>query len=409
MTPSTTSADGKLKTMNVYGLASVAEMLDDSIVYRNLIPLDGRLPGFRDLAKRVGIDGRRVPRKSEPDYARVMVEVLHNARALGGEPTRLQRLIFIGDTRLNDGTAFANLCRAGGWPGIAFIGSEADAPEQLEILAEDDRIMLLANRWAMLADLDRICRERGLAIDAGTAIVLDLDKTTLGARGRNDRVIDAARVTAVRETVASLLGSDFDAPRFETHYTLFNQTQFHPFTTDNQDYLAYLCLILGSDLISATDLADAILSGRLAHFSDFLEQVEGAAAGLPEQLRSLHAEIYSLVKAGDPTPFKAFRYNEYLATVKRMGHLPSDAPVARRLVEEIVITQEVRSCALDWRSRGALLFALSDKPDEASVPNKEQMQLGYAPIHRTPTHAVGASNTDTDHRPGGEPPCSSAI
>ncbi len=409
MTPATTSSDDTSKALDVYGLASVAEMLDDHVVYRNLIPMDSRLPGFRDLAERVGIEGRRIPRKSEPDYARVMIEVLRAARALDGEPTRLQRLIFIGDTRLSDGTAFANLCRAGGWPGIAFIGSETDAPEHMEVLASDDRITLLANRWAMLADLDRTCRERGIVIDAGTAIVLDLDKTTLGARGRNDRVIDAVRVTAVRETVASLLGSDFDASRFEADYALFNRTEFHPFTTDNQDYLAYLCLILGSDLVTASDLAEAIRGGRLTHFTGFLEQVEARAAELPDQLRALHAEIYSLVKAGDPTPFKAFRYNEYLATVKRMGHLPPDTPVARRSAEEIVITQEVRSCALDWRSRGALLFALSDKPDEASVPTNEQIQLGYAPIHRTPTHAIGASDTDTSESPGGRPPCSSDI
>ncbi len=409
MNPFVTSPEGEPKTMNVYGLASVAEILDDGIVYRNLVPMDRRLPSFCDLARRVGIDGRRVPRKSEPDYARVMVEVLCAARALDGGSARLQRLIFIGDTRLNDGTAFANLCLAGGWPGLAFIGSETDTSQHLEVLANGDQVTLVANRWAMLTDLDRICREHGMAIDAETAIVLDLDKTTLGARGRNDHVIDAARVAAVRETVASLLGSDFDASRFEADYALFNRTEFHPFTTDNQDYLAYLCLILGSDLVTASDLAEAIRGDRLTHFAGFLEQVEARAAELPDQLRALHAEIYSLVKAGDPTPFKAFRYNEYLATVQRMGHLPPDTPVTRRLAEEIVITQEVRSCALDWRSRGALVFALSDKPDEASVPNKEQMQLGYAPIHRTPTHAIGASDADTSGGPGGRPRCSSDI
>ncbi len=188
----------------------------------------------------------------------------------------------------------------------AFIGSETDTSQHLEVLANGDQVTLVANRWAMLTDLDRICREHGLAIDAETAIVLDLDKTTLGARGRNDHVIDAARVAAVRETVASLLGSDFDASRFEADYALFNRTEFHPFTTDNQDYLAYLCLILGSDLVTASDLAEAIRGDRLTHFAGFLEQVEARAAELPDQLRALHAEIYSLVKAGGSHALQSF-------------------------------------------------------------------------------------------------------
>jgi hypothetical protein len=58
-------------------------------------------------------------------------------------------------------------------------------------------------------------------------------------------------------------------------------------------------------------------------------------------------------------------------------------------MEEIVITQEVRELALEWRSRGALLFGLSDKPDEASLPTPELEQQGYLPLHRSVTHLVG--------------------
>jgi hypothetical protein len=34
------------------------------------------------------------------------------------------------------------------------------------------------------------------------------------------------------------------------------------------------------------------------------------------------------------------------------------------------------------RQRGALLFGLSDKPDEASLPRPELAQKGYLPLHR---------------------------
>ena len=111
---------------------------------------------------------------------------------------------------------------------------------------------------------------------------------------------------------------------------------------------------------------------------------------LPASLQAIHADIYTRVQQGDPTPFKAFRYNEYLTTTARMGNLDDRASVPRLLADEIVITQEVREIALIWKERGALLFGLSDKPDEASVPSEEQAAEGWLPIHRVETHAVGS-------------------
>jgi hypothetical protein len=55
----------------------------------------------------------------------------------------------------------------------------------------------------------------------------------------------------------------------------------------------------------------------------------------------------------------------------------------------IVMTQEVREMALAWREQGALLFGLSDKPDEASIPQPELAAEGCLPIHRVETHSVG--------------------
>jgi hypothetical protein len=72
-----------------------------------------------------------------------------------------------------------------------------------------------------------------------------------------------------------------------------------------------------------------------------------------------------------------------------MGHLSDDAPVEQLLANEIVVTEEVRAQALEWRSRGALLFGLSDKPDEASMPPQARAAQGWQAIHRVETHAVG--------------------
>ena len=375
--------------MKNLGRTSVSEFLGDRIVYRNLAPVDPRLPPLAQIRSLLGLPDGLVPRKSEPEYARVIAHLLREARAQDRPGIAIERLIYVGDTRLNDGNAFANICRAGGWPGLAFIGSEREDPPQVEVVEVEADMLYLANRWSALGEFDRFCRERGHPPDERAAVIVDLDKTALGARGRNDRVIDRARVDAVRRTVGDLLGAGFDAEGFQVAYDCLNQPRFHPFTSDNQDYLAYVCLILGSGLYDLDPLVDEIQAGKMAGFLQFIDELNARSSELPADLREIHAGIYANVQRGDPTPFKEFRYNEYLTTTARMGNLDDGASIPDLLAGEILITQEVRQVALDWNRQGALLFGLSDKPDEASVPGLELAARGCLPIHRVETHAVG--------------------
>jgi hypothetical protein len=381
--------------LKVYGKTAISEFLGDRIVYRNLVPVDRRLPGLDSFRDQVAIPAGVIPRKSDGDYARAVVHLLGLARRLDAPNARLRRLIFIGDTRLNDGTAFDNLCRAGGWPGLAFIGSETPGPAATEVTySTSGQAIFLSNRWASLLDDSRggfeyFRENQGFQVDEETAVVVDLDKTALGARGRNAEVIDQARVQAVRATVSDLVGAEFDPTAFQAAYNHLNQVEFHPFTRDNQDYLAYICLILGSGLYELQQLVQKIQSNQLETIKAFMAEVEARANDLPPALGQIHRHIYKNVQAGDPTPFKAFRRNEFLATVSRMGHLPDDAPIQDLLKQEILITWEVQALVKQWLERGVLLFGLSDKPDEASLPTAEQAIQGYLPIHRTPTHLVG--------------------
>lgn len=170
-----------------------------------------------------------------------------------------------------------------------------------------------------------------------------------------------------------------------------NQPEFHPFTGDNQDYLAYICLVLGSGLYRLDPVVEAIRSKKLASFEQFIAEVDARCGELPAELAAIHAEIYTNVRSGDPTPFKPFRRNEYLVTIARFGQLEDSSSLEALLSEEILITQEVRQLALEWQKQGALLFGLSDKPDEASLPTPELAAKGFLPLHRTRTHAVGKS------------------
>jgi hypothetical protein len=377
--------------MQVYGRSNISEFLGERIVYRNLVPMDERLLPLIEIRKELGLSSSFIPRKSEKDYAKVIVQMLNQARAIELPVLKIERLILIGDTRLNDGMAFENICQAGDWPGIAFIGAESDEPLNIEIVqVANNRRLFLANRWSALSEFERYCNDEGFPIDERTAIILDLDKTAIGARGRNAHVIDQARVQAVEDTVATLLGADFDKSAFEYNYSTLNDTKFHPFTTDNQDYLAYICLILGSGLYDLESLVNEVNIGSMRTFNQFINQVDAQIDQFQSELVSIHEEIFAYVQAGDPTPFKVFRRNEYLRTVNQMGQMDDLLPANLYLEREIVITQEVRSTGLAWQRCGALLFGLSDKPDEASIPSEDLKKQGFLPLHQKITHSVGS-------------------
>jgi len=378
--------------MEYHGRTTIAEFLEDLVVYRNLEPIDERLPRFADMAARIGLPPSPVPRKAEPAYGQAMAELLRQAQKLEKPHVPLQRLLFLGDTRLNDSNAFRNIKAAGGWAGWAFIASE-DLSQPPHVEVEED--LFLSNRWRALGEFFRFLKERDFALDEGTAAIVDLDKTAMGARGRNHSVIDRARVEAVRRTVEGLLGERFDAVAFQEAYDELNQVDYHSFTADNQDYLAYICLMVSARAYGFRELLDDLAAGRVRSFRQFIERVEGRLQRVPDaQLAPIHDAIYANVRAGDPTPFKPFRYEEYRRTVARMGYLCDDAPPERLLAEEIVITQEVREAAHYLREQGVLLFGLSDKPDEASIPQPDQIAQGAQSIHRAETHAVGDSIVD---------------
>ena len=331
---------------------------------------------------------RTRPRKHEASYARTTAWYLRRARALDRRAAELAELVYLGDTAMADGNAFKSLRAVTGWPGWAFIGAEKD--EEMAVTEKEG--VYVANRWSALAEFASLLLAQGAALDARTAVVVDIDKTALGARGRNDRSIDRARTTAIEITVAEAIGESFDRDAFRAAYGTINVAKYHPFTADNQDYLAYICLMISAGFATTEELLADVDAGRVTSFRDFIERVEAGRGRLPsDALRALHADIYGLVLAGDPTPFKAFRRREYRETVGRMGHLPDDAPLAQRLVEEVCLTREVVEFASWLAGRGCLLLAASDKPDEATMPSPALVAEGFLPLHRTPTHIVGPS------------------
>ena len=297
----------------------------------------------------------------------------------------ISEIIYIGDTMLNDGGAFKNLRTLTGWPGWCFIGAEKD--EACRLTEQDG--LYTATRWIALADFFKAVMDDGATIGPCTVAIVDIDKTALGGRGRNDRSIDHARTAAMEATIEDAIGPRFRRDEFRQAYARLSVPKYHPFTADNQDNVAYICLMLSAGLLELDAFFAAVDSGDLKDFRQFMARVDERRRELPPEVRALHDDIYARTLAGDLTPFKTFRRREYQETVDRMGHLPDDAQLAQRLVEEICVTREVLE-ACEWlKARGCLMVALSDKPDEATSPSPELAERGYVPLHRKPTHVVG--------------------
>jgi hypothetical protein len=364
--------------------ASLYDFLGDLVVYRNLEPADERL-------RTPQLGGGAIPRKTEPAYAQAVLRILAQAQALRTD-RRLQRLIYIGDTAMNDGQAIRNLGRVLSSPKgqhlpiHGFIGHERMGESKRVETADG---VMLANRWAALADFIHFFQGEGFALDEATAALVDLDKTAFGARGRNSQAIDAARVEAVRRTVEEVLGADFDEGEFRAVYDELNQFPYHPFTADNQDYLAYICLMVSGEVYDFTQLLADLEAERISTFAQFI--VACAERPIGDELVPVHREVYTNFQRGDPTPFKSFRYREYEETVRRMDRLPDNASEERILAEEIVITREVADVCRFLKGKGVLLFGLTDKPDESSIPQAELAQKGYLPLHRVTMKVVGNS------------------
>jgi hypothetical protein len=367
----------------MYPRKTLADFLGDRVIYRSLSPSDPDLPKLTDIWPEIGLDTYRVPRKTEPVYAAAAYRFLQAAQTKRGLPP-LQRLLFIGDTPMNDGTSAKNLGEH--LPMRGFIGHE-NLTEEKSINLEGP--LMLANRWQAVTDFLEWVRREGFVFDEQTALVLDLDKTTFGPRGRNDRVIDQARVTAVRLTVEELLGNDFDQSVLREVYHQLNQIKYHPFTRDNQDYLAYISLMVVSHIYPADQLWVDLESGRLTGVHQFVALCDGRQAQMGERLRAAHREVTGNMAREDPTPFKSFRLQEYHATVALMNFLPDDTAEVDLLAQEITMTGEVVSLAEQLAAQGVLTFGLSDKPDEASVPPPEAAAQGALPLHRIPMKVVG--------------------
>ncbi len=356
--------------------AKLSDVMGQRVIYRNLAPVMPGLAGLRDLWQQVGLDRYVIPRKTSMEYARIVWLILQDAQRLRGEPQPLERVLLIGDSARNDGAVARNMGQE--HPSRAFIGLDAlPEPRRVEI----DGDMMTANRWDALAEMVTWLDSSGFSCDERTAVLVDIDKTIIGARGRNDRIIDLARVRAAERTAAGALGADLNVQAFRELYARLNRPECHWLTEDNQDYVAYLSVLVAGGACPDKTFWEMLSERRFADILGFCDWCESRAERMPVGLLGAHREVCEGLAQQDPTPFKSFRRDEFRETIALMNVLPDDADASAVLDSEIVITAEVLDVCRTLSDRGALVFGLSDKPDEASLPTPEAAERGLQAIH----------------------------
>lgn len=358
--------------MQIYSRQALRDLLGENVAFRNIRPADTRLPGLADIAPNTQ------PRKGDDAYANIAATILNAAQQLRGGAA-ITRFIMIGDTRQSDGGTYMTIAKRTGWQGGAFICDEKRTEDPHFALSNDAGVYV-ANRWRNIehfADL--------MHVDNQTAIIIDVDKTLVGARGRNHQLIDSARLTALKRAVNDVLGQSYDDAVFSDTYHRFNQPRFHRFTGDNQDFLAFICVMAGGGIITPDALQAMLEQGIMRDFAHFVDLTGARIDAFNSALLPFQTQFATLYEQGDMTPFKTFRYLEYIETAARFGCAPQELDAIDLLTREIVITAEVWQVAQRWQSQGALLFGLSDKPDEAAYGDGSG-----APIHHLITHVVGS-------------------
>ncbi len=368
--------------MIYHGRASISDLLGDFVAFRRLLPMDDRLRG----------DVRReqiAPRKGTEVHARIVAGILRTAWHLVhglGEPTQL---FYIGDTMGSDVRTFRRLCEITGWSGQGLIVEQLDAPFEIRCDGLSDRSKLFhSNDWQAAAPA-RLAAEDILTPgkdSARTVAIVDIDKTLIGARGRNSAAIDSARVRAVCDVAASILGDEADRTLLEERTRALDHPDWHALTSDNQDVVAYLALLTSSKVIPWHELS-AWKHSNGGGFAAFLEDVDTRVRS-DSVLAPLHEEIRENVECGEPTVFPAFRRFEYHATRAAVSSLPDSTEPEEMVRREITMTGEIWQTIRGWREKGVVVLGLSDKPDEACLPSEMDASAGDLPLHRMALHVV---------------------
>jgi len=324
--------------------ATLNDILNDYIVLRELEPVRKELSSFNVLKDKLGLAS--LPRKKDKEYAVVLLEILKSAKAF-------KNIVYIGDTFLSDLTVIKNLKSYGD---VDIFGVITD--EGAKDLESGVDFVVFSNSWG---NLPNIVKDK---INENSVVVVDIDKTFIGAHGRNHLPIDKARADAIVELAREM----FDEANIEAFLKLYHSIHtkdFLNFTQDNQDVVSIVSLILYANVITFEDFVNF---AKTHSFSDFIFSID-----VKGKLKIYVDEVRKNLEENKPTLFPTFRKVELEKTIARMDFLLDETPLSTLLSEEILITGEVFRVCKFALEKGALVFGVSDKPKLASFDNEKSI------------------------------------
>jgi len=325
----------------IFERGTLNDIFGDYIIFRELNPFKRDLPDFETIKGRLSL--KTFPRKKDKEYALVLSTILKEAKDFSN-------IVYIGDTFMSDLTVIKNL-KAYGIDVFGVITDEGATPPESGL----SYVRFNASWRELLHFVSPY-------INSNTVVIVDVDKTAIGAHGRNHLPIDKARSDAIFE----LARVCFAEPERNTILKLYHSIhtkEFLHFTEDNQDIVSIMTLILYSHLKTFEEFCKIAKEKSFREFIENIEVKEG-------MLKTFVDEVKEHLSKGSPTIFPTFRRIELEKTIKRMDFLPDATPLDVLFDEEILITGEVYSTGIFAREKGALVFGVSDKPESASISER---------------------------------------
>ncbi len=330
-----------------YKRGKLSDIFGNYLVFRELNPVSNSLPQFSEIKRALSLT--KLPRKKDEEYAKALYYIFSKAKSFN-------KVFYIGDTLMSDASVIKNFSK---FPEIETFGIITREGEVGKFEFREN--FLLSGRWADLEKAFSVCEENVFRADERTVLIVDIDKTAIGARGRNDKAIDKARLDAIRELAEEIFGK-IDEEKFSKAYQIANKKEFFYITEDNQDIVSLLSFFVYECAVSEEEL-----SGK--KFENAKELIEKVSVRNPV-LKTYAETVLKNIEEENPTAFPEFRKKEFLKTTVRADFLPDETPIAELLSEEITITGEVYRLALKLKKRGVLVFGVSDKPALSTMPQE---------------------------------------
>jgi hypothetical protein len=366
-------------------------------------------------------------RKYRPQYAKAISEHLKSRYP------DVTHLFYVGDTYKNDGTLIRNL-QTLGWDTTGFI-----CEPKLRIARLLFNNILYTNRWT---DLVGVTRDMQTKAGPNMLAIFDIDQTLWAPKGVHEGPLITSRIRAMSRLVDEYVADpDSDVARrakarVKSLYREISEVKYHPFTLDNEDFKAVICVFLGLNLLfdqhrleSGGREAGAAFFEELGRLGtkDFLELTR--TKYLPPFTRSQRddeanithfimetlstAQTYQYSLYGETNGILVAKVVDHLRDVFRetIGNAPIQYATFRakefeetlscaggngRFDDQLVLNKPVWDVAIWLERRGAHLLALSDRPDESTVsPSGESLLDTTMTIYGKDISHLLASDTGT--------------